>query len=63
VATTLGVEFYDAVTQVKTGGFEVEFLEAFDLTPDGQYVLNDRPVGTWNKDQSHDGVARSSGAG
>ena len=35
VGTTLGLEFYDAATQTKTGGFEVEFLCSFDLTPDG----------------------------
>ncbi|WP_322509677.1 WD40 repeat domain-containing protein [Anaerolinea sp.] len=39
VGTTLGLEFYDAATQTKTGGFEVEFLRSFDLTPDGQYLL------------------------
>ncbi len=32
VGTTLGPEFYDAQTQQKTGGFEVEFLRDFDLT-------------------------------
>ncbi|MGB9880887.1 MAG: WD40 repeat domain-containing protein [Anaerolineae bacterium] len=39
VGTTLGLEFYDARTQTKTGGFEVEFLRDLDLTPDGQYLL------------------------
>lgn len=39
VGTTLGLEFYDANTQTKSGGFEVEFLRDYDLTPDGQYLL------------------------
>ncbi len=39
VGTTLGLEFYDAQTQTKSGGFEVEFLRDYDLTPDGQYLL------------------------
>lgn len=39
VGTTLGLEFYDAQTQEKQGGFEVEFLRSFDMTPDGRYFL------------------------
>src|SRR5690606_23328273 len=39
VGTTLGLEFYDAQTQAKTGGSEVALLRGFDLTPDGQYLL------------------------
>ena len=39
VGTTAGIEFYDAGTQAKTGGFEVDFLRAFDVTPDGRFVL------------------------
>lgn len=39
VGTTLGLEFYDAQTQEKTGALEVEFLRDYDLTPDGQYLL------------------------
>jgi hypothetical protein len=39
VGTTLGPEFYDAQTQAKIGGFEVEFLRDFDLSADGRYVL------------------------
>lgn len=39
VGTTAGVEFYDAVSHQKTGGFAVEFLSGFDLTPDGRFVL------------------------
>jgi len=39
VGTTAGVEFYDAVTHEKTGGFPVDFLSSFDLTPDGRFVL------------------------
>jgi WD40 repeat protein len=39
VGTTLGPEFYDAQTQAKIGGFEVEFLRDYDLSADGRYVL------------------------
>lgn len=52
VGTTLGLEFYDAATQTKTGGFEVEFLRSFDLTPDGQYllILAGESLTVWTKD-------------
>lgn len=39
VGTTAGIEFYDARTQAKNGGFEVEFLRAFDMSPDGRFIL------------------------
>ena len=39
VGTTAGIEFYDALTQAKNGGFEVEFLRAFDMSPDGRFIL------------------------
>lgn len=39
VGTTAGIEFYDARTQAKNGGFEVEFLRAFDMSPDGGFIL------------------------
>jgi len=39
VGTTAGIEFYDALTQAKNGGFEVEFLRAFDVSPDGRFIL------------------------
>lgn len=52
VGTTLGPEFYDAQTQEKSGGFEVEFLRSFDLTPDGQYLLTfaGETLTVWTKD-------------
>ncbi|WP_322506708.1 WD40 repeat domain-containing protein, partial [Anaerolinea sp.] len=52
VGTTLGLEFYDAATQTKTGGFEVEFLRSFDITPDGQYLLTlaGETLTVWTKD-------------
>ena len=52
VGTTLGLEFYDAQTQAKTGGFEVEFLRSFDLTPDGRYLLTlaGETLTVWTKD-------------
>lgn len=52
VGTTLGLEFYDAQTQEKSGGFEVEFLRSFDLTPDGQYLLTfaGETLTVWTKD-------------
>ncbi|MBI4759813.1 MAG: hypothetical protein HZC39_00095 [Chloroflexi bacterium] len=39
VGTTEGLEFYDAQTQEKTGGFNVEFLESFDMTHNAEYFL------------------------
>ncbi len=39
VGTTAGIECYDAGTQRKTGGFEMDFLRSFDVTPDGRFVL------------------------
>jgi WD40 repeat protein len=39
VGTTAGIEFYDARTQAKNGGFEVDFLRAFDMSPDGRFIL------------------------
>lgn len=39
VGTTAGIEFYDALTQAKNGGFEVDFLRAFDVSPDGRFIL------------------------
>ncbi len=39
VGTTAGIEFYDALTHAKNGGFEVEFLRAFDMSPDGRFIL------------------------
>lgn len=52
VGTTLGPEFYDARTHEKTGGFEVEFLHSFDLTPDGQYLLTfaGETLTVWTRD-------------
>ncbi|WP_322508030.1 WD40 repeat domain-containing protein [Anaerolinea sp.] len=52
VGTTLGLEFYDAATQTKTGGFEAEFLRSFDLTPDGQYLLTlaGETLTVWTRD-------------
>ncbi len=50
VGTTLGPEFYDAQTQQKTGGFEVEFLRDFDLTR--QYLLTfaGETLTVWTRD-------------
>lgn len=52
VGTTLGLEFYDAQTQEKTGGFNVEFLESFDMTPDGLYFLTSAggTLTVWTRD-------------
>jgi hypothetical protein len=52
VGTTLGLELYDAQTQEKTGGFDVEFLESFDMTPDGQYILTfaGETLTVWTRD-------------
>ncbi len=52
VGTTAGVEFYDAHTQEKTGALAVDFLRAFDITPDGKYLLTSAgeslTVWTWD---------------
>jgi WD40 repeat protein len=52
VGTTLGLEFYDAQAQEKTGGFEVEFLESFDMTRDGGYLLTSAggTLTVWTRD-------------
>ncbi len=52
VGTTLGLEFYDAQTQEKTGALEVEFLRDYDLTPDGQYLLTfaGEKLTVWTRD-------------
>ncbi|MEW6287055.1 MAG: WD40 repeat domain-containing protein [Chloroflexota bacterium] len=52
VGTTLGLELYDAQTQEKTGGFDVEFLESFDMTPDGLYFLTSAggTLTVWTRD-------------
>lgn len=53
VGTTLGLEFYNAQMQEKIGGFEVEFLRSFDLTPDGQYLLTlagEGALTVWRRD-------------
>ncbi len=39
VGTTAGIEFYDALTQAKRYGFEVQPLQAFDISPDGRFIL------------------------
>jgi hypothetical protein len=53
VGTTAGIEFYDADTQEKTGGFEVEFLRSFDMTPDGRFLLTlagENTITVWTQD-------------
>lgn len=52
VGTTLGLEFYDALTQEKSGALEVEFLRSFDMTPDGQYILTfaGETLTVWTRD-------------
>lgn len=52
VGTTLGLEFYDAQTQEKIGGFEVDFLSDFDMTPDGKYFLTlaSDTLSVWTRD-------------
>ncbi len=39
VGTTGGIEYYDARTHEKTGGFPLDYVYLFDVTPDGEYVL------------------------
>ncbi len=52
VGTTAGVEFYDAQTQEKTGTLAVDFLSAFDITPDGKYLLTSagETLTVWTRD-------------
>lgn len=39
VGTTAGIEFYDAHTHEKIGGFAVAFLRDFEISSDGRFVL------------------------
>jgi len=52
VGTTAGIEFYDAATQERIGGFAVPMLRRFDITPDGRFVLTQagKTLTVWRQD-------------